>query len=42
MYGQLYQAARPANTRKSLGQLVALLHLLDCDVEFVIHPRDAA
>jgi hypothetical protein len=32
----------PANTRKSLGQLVALLHLLDCDVEFVINPRHAA
>lgn len=39
---QLYRLLDPANTRKSLGQLVALLHLLDCDVEFVIHPRDAA
>lgn len=39
---QLYRLLDPANTRKSLGQLVALLHLLDCDVEFVIHPRHAA
>jgi hypothetical protein len=31
-----------ANTRKNLGQIVALLHLLDCEVEFVINPRRAA
>lgn len=39
---QLYRLLDPANTRKSLGQLVALLHLLGCDVELVIHPRHAA
>jgi hypothetical protein len=39
---QVYRLLDPANSRKSLGQLVALLHLLDCDVELVVHPRDAA
>lgn len=39
---QVYRLLDPANTRKNLGQLVALLHLLDCDVEFVINPRHAA
>src|SRR5262249_57991564 len=39
---QLYRLLDPANTRKSLGQLVALLHLLDCDVQLVVNPRRAA
>lgn len=39
---QLYRLLDPANTRKSIGQLVGLLHLLDCDVDFVINPRRAA
>ena len=39
---QLYRLLDPTNTRKSVGQLVALLHLLDCDVELVINPRHAA
>jgi len=39
---QLYRLLDPVNTRKNLGQLVALLHLLGCDVELVIHPRHAA
>lgn len=39
---QLYRLLDTTNTRKSVAQLVALLHLLDCDVEFVIHPRRAA
>ncbi len=39
---QLYRLLDPTNTRKSLGQLVTLLHLLDCDVEVVVHPRRAA
>jgi len=39
---QLYRLLDPANTRKSLGQLVSLLHLLDCDVELVVRPRRAA
>ncbi len=38
---QLYRLLDPTNTRKGLGQLVALLHLLDCDVELVINPRAA-
>ena len=39
---QLYRLLDPANTRKSFGQLVALLHLLDCEVDFVVNPRRAA
>jgi len=39
---QLYRLLDPANTRKSLGQLVSLLHLLDCDVQLVVNPRHAA
>jgi hypothetical protein len=39
---QLYRLLGPANTQNSLGQLVALLHLLGCDVDFVINPRHAA
>jgi hypothetical protein len=39
---QLYRLLDPANTRKSLGQLVGLLHLLDCDVQLVVNPRRAA
>ncbi len=39
---QLYRLLDPTNTRKSLGQLVALLHLLDCDVRLIVKPRRAA
>jgi hypothetical protein len=39
---QLYRLLDPTNTRKSLTQLVALLNVLDCDVEFVVNPRPAA
>jgi hypothetical protein len=39
---QLYRLLDPANTRKSFGQLVSLLHLLDCDVQLVVNPRHAA
>jgi hypothetical protein len=39
---QLYRLLDPANTRKSLKQLIALLHLLDCSVEVVLKPRKAA
>ena len=39
---QLYRLLDPANTRKSLAQLVAILHLLGCEVGFVINPRHAA
>lgn len=39
---QLYRLLDPTNTRKGIGQLVGLLHLLDCDVELVVNSRPAA
>jgi hypothetical protein len=39
---QLYRLLDPANTRKSMKQLVALLHILDCDVDLVVKKRAAA
>lgn len=39
---QLYRLLDPTNTRKSMKQLVALLHILGCDVELVVRKRDAA
>lgn len=39
---QLYRLLDPANTKKGLAQLLALLHVLDCEVEFVVTPRSAA
>ena len=39
---QLYRLLDPANTRKSLGQLIGLLHLVDCEVELVVNRRRAA
>jgi hypothetical protein len=39
---QLYRLLDPGNTRKGLGQLIGLLHLLDCEVELVVNPRRAA
>lgn len=36
---QLYRLLDQTNTRKSLGQLVALLHVLDYDVELVVRER---
>jgi hypothetical protein len=39
---QLYRLLDPANTRKSMQQLVALLHILDCDVDLVVRKRNAA
>jgi DNA-binding TFAR19-related protein (PDSD5 family) len=39
---QLYRLLDPANTRKSLSQLVSLLHVLDCEVDLIIRPRSAA
>lgn len=39
---QLYRLLDPTNTRKSLAQLIALLHILDCGVELVATPRHAA
>jgi hypothetical protein len=39
---QLYRLLDPANTRKSMSQLVALLHVLDCDVDLVVKKKVAA
>jgi DNA-binding TFAR19-related protein (PDSD5 family) len=39
---QLYRLLDPANTGKSMKQLVALLHVLDCDVDLVVRKRKAA
>jgi len=39
---QLYRLLDPANTTKSMNQLVALLHILNCDVDLVVKSRNAA
>jgi hypothetical protein len=39
---QLYRLLDPENTSKSMSQLVALLHLLDRDVDVVIKKKSAA
>lgn len=39
---QLYRLLDPANTRKSFAQLVALLEVLDCEVQVTVRPRTAA
>jgi hypothetical protein len=39
---QVYRLLDPTNTRKSLHQLVGLLHILGCDVELIVKPRSAA
>jgi len=39
---QLYRLLDPTNTRKSLTQQIALLHVLDCEVNLVVTPKRAA
>jgi DNA-binding TFAR19-related protein (PDSD5 family) len=39
---QLYRLLDPANTRKSINQLVALLHVLGCDVDVTVRRRQKA
>jgi hypothetical protein len=39
---QLYRLLDPTNKRKSISQLVSLLHVLDCDVQLVVKRRNAA
>ena len=39
---QLYRLLDPSNTCKSMTQLVALLHILNCDVDLVVKKRSAA
>jgi len=39
---QLYRLLDPANTNKSMSQLIALLHILNCDVDLVVKKKSAA
>ena len=39
---QLYRLLDTTNTRKSMSQLVALLHVLNCDVDLVVKKKVAA
>lgn len=39
---QLYRLLDQTNTKKSFGQLLSLLHVLDCDVTFVVKRRKSA
>lgn len=39
---QFYRLLDQTNTRKSVGQLLSLLHILDCDVELVVKKRTSA
>jgi hypothetical protein len=39
---QLYRLLDPTNTRKSLAQLVSLLHVLDCEVKLIVKSKQAA
>jgi len=36
---QFYRLLDPTNSTKSVGQLVALLHILDFEVDVVVRPR---
>jgi hypothetical protein len=36
---QFYRLLDPTNYRKSIGQLIALLEILDCEVELVVRER---
>jgi predicted XRE-type DNA-binding protein len=39
---QFYRLLDQTNTRKSIGQLLSLLHILDCHVELVVKRRKSA
>jgi hypothetical protein len=39
---QFYRLLDQANTRKSVGQLLSLLHILDCEVDLVVKGRRSA
>lgn len=39
---QFYRLLDTTNTAKSMGQLVALLHILDCEVDLVVRERRSA
>lgn len=36
---QFYRLLDPTNTKKSIGQLIALLEVLDCEVELVVRDK---
>jgi len=38
---QLYRLLDQTNYRKTVDRMLELLHVLDCDVEFVVRPRSA-
>ncbi len=39
---QLYRLLDQTNTKKSFGQILSLLHVLDCEVTFVVKRRKSA
>ena len=39
---QFYRLLDQTNTKKSVGQLLSLLHVLDCDVDLVVRDRRSA
>ena len=39
---QLYRLLDQTNSRKSVDQMLALLQVLDCDVDFVVRPKAAS
>ena len=39
---QLYRLLDPANSSKSINQLVALLHVLNCKVDLVVHRQQVS
>ena len=39
---QFYRLLDPANDRKSIGQLISLLHVLDCTVDVIVKDHAAA
>ena len=39
---QFYRLLDQTNTTKSVGQLLSLLHVLDCDVDLVVRDRRTA
>lgn len=38
---QLYRLLDPTNSRKSVDQMLGLLHVLDCDVELIVRTKSA-
>ena len=38
---QFYRLIDPANTSKTIDQVLRLLNVLDCDIEFVVHAKSA-